>query len=81
MIILLEIVAVLFAMGFLSGCNGCTTWNFSFGVNTFQYPSFELGVSSRYEFTDDGWEVQIVTLGFVVFVIELEFFKPIKGNI
>ena len=78
MIILLEVLGVLFLIGFLSGYKGSHYWNFSIGLNTFAYPAFECGISSRYEFTDDDLEVQIVTIGCVLFVIEFEFFKPFQ---
>lgn len=76
--ILLMVFCILLLLAIVSGFRSTNMWQFTIGLNTFAYPSFEFGVSSRFEIwegNEQPMDVQIVTIGLVVFVMEFHFFS------
>ncbi|MEI6186977.1 MAG: hypothetical protein WCP46_00550 [Alphaproteobacteria bacterium] len=70
---ILIIFGILVLVGITSGYFNSTQWAFSIGINTFKYPTFDFGVSSRWESNEDGETIQVVTIGMVLIILEFEF--------
>ena len=75
MLIGIGVVLILIAIGLLSGFKGSGDVNLFIGMNNFSTTTFELGISNRNEYLEDGKTVQVLTIGLFPFIIELEFFK------
>jgi len=71
---ILIIFSMLILIGLASGYFSCKGWYFSLGINTFQYPTFDFGMSSCYEFDEEGNAIQVVRIGLLVIVLDFEFF-------